>query len=98
MTTAHSPGIPVDTPCHGQRYILTPKANVLAADGTPYRRRIALLLDRDNAERYQSEVSHRPGASIIVTDFDGNQWRLSSAPCGSGCHCAALAEPVEDQA
>lgn len=63
---------------------------------------IQLELSGEDAARYDSvsrteRVGRRTvGTFVLVTDrLTGRRFKLASAPCGLGCHCAAVAAPVQ---
>jgi hypothetical protein len=64
---------------------------------------VQIELSPDDADRVRAEREAEPrpgryalGVFVEVTDQqDGKRWKVASAPCGLGCHCAAVARPVE---
>lgn len=78
-------------------YAFASEDAVRAADGDPHavvlelspedHRKFGDQRDRERVSRYEI------GKYVSVTDTDtGERWRVASAPCGIGCHCAAVAE------
>lgn len=63
---------------------------------------LVLELSVDDAQRVgDATVSARSlpnyaiGPIVRITDLtDGREYSVASAPCGLGCHCAAVAAPV----
>lgn len=54
--------------------------------------------DRQKEDEYRDLGRYEVGRYIDVTDQStGRRWRVASAPCGLGCHCAAVAQPVCDE-
>lgn len=48
-----------------------------------------------NADEKLHVGTHAIGRYVEVTDqATGKRYNVASAPCGSGCHCAAIAERV----
>jgi len=62
---------------------------------------VKLLLDSDDWRKYQAqrredvESGLSPtaiGQFVAVIDAEtGDRWEVATAPCGLGCHCAAIA-------
>lgn len=82
-------------------YCYDGEANALAEGGDSH----AIVLDVSPEDRHRlmmaEENFRRPnhwmwiGPYVTVTDIPtGESWRVASAPCGTGCHCAAVAVKV----
>lgn len=69
--------------------------------GDPYA--VCLELSHGDAQRVDAERNrqgklkrHEIGPWVDVLDqASGELWRIASAPCGLGCHCASVAVKVE---
>lgn len=64
---------------------------------------IVLMLNREDRRRWdttreaewRSLSVYETGTFVEVTDqTTGKRWKVASAPCGLGCHCAAVAVPA----
>lgn len=59
-------------------------------------------LDPDQCDRlWESQAKRRVaryevGPFFRVTDVNGVEWDVASAPCGLGCHCAAVIREVHE--
>lgn len=38
---------------------------------------------------------HQVGTFLEIADTSGKRWDVASAPCGFGCHCAAVIREVK---
>lgn len=62
------------------------------ADGPPYGRIELDLNDADAAEYAALRMAEGTRGILVTDQHTGERFRLSPAPCGLGCYCAADAE------
>lgn len=68
------------------------------AKGDPQAVRIVVTMNTHQIiEAYRNEESVFPwetGGFMRVTDIEGKEWDIASAPCGNVCHCATVIREV----
>lgn len=69
------------------------KPNLFAFDGTKGRHphAVQLSLPDDERAKFDALPRGRSNQFVIVTDINGEQWKLKRASCGLNCYCAARA-------
>lgn len=50
----------------------------------------AALLDGFREEEFRHLGRYDVGKFVPIKDVYGVEWEVASAPCGAGCHCAAI--------
>lgn len=46
------------------------------------------------AAEWRSINRYEVGDFVLIQDLNGVEWEVASAPCGLGCHCAAVIRAV----